>query len=164
MQSISAPGVEARERITLDRRGDVLHRDPTPQTQLSWDYLYEGLRTLLPADRYLLGAAVTEVRPMGHGAAALLEDGRELEFDLIVGADGLNSVVRSAVAPGQSANRYGGYVTWRGLVPEDALPEPAASVLLERFAFYTAPRAHMLGYLVSGADGQTARGLRRYNW
>ncbi|MFE1646116.1 FAD-dependent monooxygenase [Microbacterium sp. P01] len=164
LAAVARSGVEARERITLDRRGNVLYRDPTPQTQLSWDYLYDGLRALIPDGRYLLGSAVTAVRPQGREAVVHLERGREQTFDLVVGADGLNSVVRGAVAPGQSANSYVGYVTWRGLVPEEALPEPAANVLLDRFAFYTARHAHMLGYLVPGADGQTTRGLRRYNW
>jgi 2-polyprenyl-6-methoxyphenol hydroxylase-like FAD-dependent oxidoreductase len=164
LTAVARSGVEARERITLNRRGDILHRDPTPQTQLSWDYLYKGLRSLVPSGRYLLGSAVTAVRAGGGGAVVQIEDGEELAFDLVVGADGLNSVVRTHVAPGRSANRYVGYVTWRGLVPEGALPEPAAGVLLDRFAFYTAPRAHMLGYLVPGVDGQTARGRRRYNW
>jgi len=164
LTAVLRSGVEARERITLDRRGDVRHRDPTPQTQLSWDYICDGLRSLLPADRYRLGSAVTQVRSDGRHATVRIEDGTTIPFDLVVGADGLNSVVRRAVAPVRSDNRYVGYATWRGLVPESALPEGAAHVLLERFAFYTAPGAHMLGYLVPGPDGQTARGLRRYNW
>ncbi|WP_061782085.1 FAD binding domain-containing protein [Microbacterium hominis] len=164
LTSVLRSGVEARERITLGRRGDVLHRDPTPQTQLSWDYIYDGLRALIPAGRYRLGSAVTEVRSDGRHATVRIEDGTTIPFDLVVGADGLNSVVRRAVAPERSDNRYVGYLTWRGLVPEAALPERAAETLLERFAFYTAPGAHMLGYLVPGPDGQTAPGRRRYNW
>lgn len=164
LTTVARSGVEARERVTLDRRGDFRHRDPTPQTQFSWDYLYDGLRALIPAADHLLGAAVTEVRSLEGGAVAHLADGRQQEFDLIIGADGLNSVVRRAVVPEQSANQYVGYVTWRGLVPERALPVAAADALLERFAFYTAPHAHMLGYLVPGVSGQTTTGDRRYNW
>jgi 2-polyprenyl-6-methoxyphenol hydroxylase-like FAD-dependent oxidoreductase len=164
LTAVTRSGVEARERITLDRRGDVLSRDPTPQTQLSWDYLYEGLRGVLPDGSHLQGSAVASVRSEDARAVVQLDDGRNLSFDLVVGADGLNSVVREAVADGQSANRYVGYVTWRGLVPETALPDPSAETLLERFAFFTASRSHMLGYLVPGPDGETGRGLRRYNW
>ncbi len=68
LTSVLRSGVEARERITLGRRGEVLHRDPTPQTQLSWDYIYDGLRALIPAGRYRLGSAVTEVRSDGRHA------------------------------------------------------------------------------------------------
>lgn len=164
LTAVTRSGVEARERITLDRRGRVVFRDPTPQTQLSWDYLYERLRGVIPDGDYRLGSAVTAAESDGDHAIVQLEDGSALTFDLVVGADGLNSIVRESLADGRSANQYVGYVTWRGLVPETALPEPSATVLLERFAFFTAPHAHMLGYLVPGPDGETSRGLRRYNW
>jgi 2-polyprenyl-6-methoxyphenol hydroxylase-like FAD-dependent oxidoreductase len=42
--------------------------------------------------------------------------------DLIVGADGLWSVVRAAVAAGHPGPAYAGYIAWRGLVPADAAP------------------------------------------
>lgn len=157
-------GVEAFERITLDRSGHVLSRDATPQVQLSWDVLYEHFRRRLPQGAYRLGAAVTGVQTDGEKAVVVFADGAEARFDLVVGADGLRSVVRRAVAPEAHANRYVGYVTWRGLVPELSLPPTSARTLLERFAFFTAPGAHMLGYLVPGSAGETGRGDRRYNW
>ena len=164
LQDVLRSGVEARERITLNRRGDVLYRDPTRQTQLSWDFIYDGLRALLPSERYLLGSAATTVSQSDGATIVHTANGREMAYDLVVGADGINSVVRDVVAPGHSTNRYVGYVTWRGLVPESALPQPARNDLVERFAFYTASHAHMLGYLVPGEEGQTQPGMRRYNW
>ena len=157
-------GVEAFERITLDRSGRVLSRDRTPQTQLSWDLLYEHFRSRLPEHAYRLGANVTGVRGGRDDAVVTFDGGDEARFDVVVGADGLRSVVRRAVAPEAFTNTYVGYVTWRGLVPELSLPAESASTLLERFAFFTAPGAHMLGYLVPGAGGETRPGSRRYNW
>ncbi|WP_066038883.1 FAD binding domain-containing protein [Herbiconiux solani] len=157
-------GVVAHERITVDLAGHVLHRDPTPQTQLSWDTLYEVLLSLLPSGSYLLDHAVTAVHSTEHAAIAELHDGRRLSFDLIIGADGLNSVTREAVAPDHKDNSYVGYVTWRGLIPESALPADAAEALLGRFAFYTGPGAHMLGYPVPGSQGEIDPPGRRYNW
>ncbi|WP_258068858.1 FAD-dependent monooxygenase [Rathayibacter sp. AY1D2] len=72
--------------------------------------------------------------------------------------------MRAAVAPEAPGNRYVGYSTWRGLIPESALPAQAAATLLGRFAFYTAPGEHMLGYLVPGPAGEVEPGRRRYNW
>ena len=164
LTGVTRSGVIAHERITLDRRGEVVYRDPSPQTQFSWDYLYEGLLSVIPPERYLLDRAVVRVDDRGSEAVVVMEEGRTETFDLVIGADGLNSVARSAVAPERAANHYVGYVTWRGLVPEAALPTAAAHTLLERFAFFTGPHSHMLGYLVPGPDGQTARGERRYNW
>jgi len=157
-------GVVARERITLDRSGEVVHRDPTPQTQLSWDHLYEVFRGLVPADGYLLGEPVRAVTSTDDGATVELADGDRQRFDVVVGADGLNSVTRASVAPEHHANSYVGYATWRGLVAEDALPRLARDTLLDRFGFFTGPRSHMLGYLVPGAGGEIDRGDRRYNW
>ncbi|MBF4613438.1 FAD-dependent monooxygenase [Curtobacterium sp. VKM Ac-1376] len=157
-------GVTARERITLDRAGRLVHRDPTPQTQVSWDHLYVTLRALLDEGSYLLGHRVEEVRADDAHAEVVSADGRVRSFDIVIGADGANSVVRRFVAPGRSDNRYVGYSTWRGLVPEAALLDGPSDVLLERFAFYNGARSHMLGYLVPGPDGETEVGSRRYNW
>ena len=157
-------GVVAHERITLNREGAVVHRDPTPQTQLSWDHLYEVLRAAVPSDSYRLASRVRSVHSTEQQAVLELDGDRREAFDLVIGADGLTSVTRDAVAPGRTANSAAGYVTWRGLVPESALPAAAGSVLLERFGFFTGPRAHMLGYLVPGPAGEISRGERRYNW
>jgi 2-polyprenyl-6-methoxyphenol hydroxylase-like FAD-dependent oxidoreductase len=164
LEQAAEVGVVARERITLDRSGRTLYTDPTPQTQVSWDFLYEALRRLLTDDEYLLGRPVTGVRSAGGTAEVVLDGDEAHRFDLVVGADGANSVVRSFVAPGDSGNRYVGYSTWRGLIPEHELGADAARTLLDRFAFFTSPRAHMLGYLVPGPLGETFPGERRYNW
>jgi 2-polyprenyl-6-methoxyphenol hydroxylase-like FAD-dependent oxidoreductase len=157
-------GVVAHERITLDRAGDVVSRDPAPQTQVSWDHLWVALRELLDDDEYLLGRRVEEVRADAFQAEVVCDDGDVRSFDLVVGADGANSVVRRFVAPDQHRNHYVGYSTWRGLIPELALLGGSGQMLSERFAFYNGPRAHMLGYLVPGPDGETEVSFRRYNW
>jgi len=157
-------GVVAKERITLARDGRVVHRDPSPQTQLSWDFLYEVLRSLVPAESYRLASPVERVESVEQHAVVQLADGKRRRFDLVVGADGLNSVTRAVVAPERHRNSYVGYVTWRGLIPEDALPVDAADRLLDRFAFFTGQISHMLGYLVPGPAGQVGTGSRRYNW
>ncbi|MFB2584248.1 FAD binding domain-containing protein [Herbiconiux liukaitaii] len=157
-------GVVARERITLARDGRVAYSDPSPQTQLSWDHLYEVLRSLLPADAYRLSSPVQSVESTDQHAIVQFAGGRRERFDLVIGADGLNSVTRDAVAPEHRENTYVGYVTWRGLVAETSLPADAAETLLDRFAFFNGPNAHMLGYLVPGPAGEVHRGSRRYNW
>lgn len=157
-------GVVARERITLDRSGRVVQRDPTPQTQVSWDHLWVTLRERLDDHQYLLDHRVERVDADDDHAELVCSDGVVRRFDLVVGADGANSVVRRFVAPGQSTARYVGYSTWRGLVPETAMLDGAGDVLLDRFAFFNGARSHMLGYLVPGPDGETRVGSRRYNW
>lgn len=162
-EHVARVGVVAWERIYLDRDGRVTQTLATPQTQVSWDVLYETVASHLAGGRYELGRPVASAGPAGDGASLLFEDGSTEEADLVIGADGIGSVVRRAVAPEAHANSFAGYVAWRGLIPETALPEDA-SLLLDRFAFYVAPGAHALGYLVPGPGGETTKGERRYNW
>ncbi|MBB6252068.1 FAD-dependent monooxygenase [Nitrospirillum iridis] len=156
-------GVVARERIFLDRDGGIAERHATPQTQISWDHLYRTIREKLRDDDYRLGRPVRAVFQDADGARLSFADGGQEEADLVIGADGLGSVVREAVTGVPSPNSYAGYVAWRGLIPEDRVP-PEAALLRDRFAFYMMPRSHALGYLVPGPSGETAAGARRYNW
>lgn len=157
-------GVVAQERIFLDRAGGIVQTIREAQTQLSWDVLYEQVvERIMPAD-YRLGSQLEQVDDQGDGPVTLsFSGGLRAEADLVIGADGIGSVVRKTLAPHHAANRYAGYVAWRGLIPEAALSGPG-SLLLERFAFYIAPGDHALGYLVPGPHGETVPGERRYNW
>lgn len=148
----------------IDQAGEIVQTIREAQTQLSWDVLYEQVaERIAPAD-YRLGSQLVRVEAQGDGPATLsFADGSREEVDLLIGADGIGSVVRQALSPDHAANRYAGYVAWRGLIPEMALPA-RASLLLDRFAFYLAPGDHALGYLVPGPNGETTPGKRRYNW
>ncbi|MQT15021.1 FAD binding domain-containing protein [Segnochrobactrum spirostomi] len=164
IEHVADVGVTARERIHLDRNDAITLRQPTPQTQLSWDLLFRTFRDLVPDARYRLKARVVTVHSDEAGARVLYADGHEEEADLVIGADGIGSVVRAAVSGPDARPTYVGYATWRGLVPEAEVPPVAARRLFERFAFYDAPGSHILGYLVPGADDSTEVGRRRYNW
>ncbi|MCB4767655.1 FAD binding domain-containing protein [Ancylobacter sp. Lp-2] len=157
-------GVVAHERIYLDRSGDIISRQHTPQTQLSWDVLFRSFRDLLPDSRYQIGRRAVEIVQEPGGVVVRYADGHKERADLVIGADGIGSVVRPAVAGRHSLPEYVGYATWRGLVPETAMPQLAANQLFERFAFFEMPGSHILGYLVAGPDGRTDAGHRRYNW
>lgn len=161
---LASIGVTAHERVFLDRAGEIIQRQQTPQTQLSWDMLFRSFRNLLPDDRYIGGRTITSVTQSTTGATVHFADGGEERADLVIGADGIGSIVRSAVVGSESRPVYVGYATWRGLVPELQVPKEAAGRLFERFAFYDARGSHMLGYLVAGPDGATIKGRRRYNW
>jgi 2-polyprenyl-6-methoxyphenol hydroxylase-like FAD-dependent oxidoreductase len=157
-------GVVARDRITLDRAGGIAHRQATPQMQVSWDYLYSAVRARLGDGEYRLGRAVQSATQAEAGAVLHFTDGSDEAADLVLGADGIGSVLRRIVTGEPSPNRYAGYVAWRGLVPEAALPQVAVEGLLDRFAFFMLPGSHILGYSVTGPGGEMQRGARRYNW
>jgi 2-polyprenyl-6-methoxyphenol hydroxylase-like FAD-dependent oxidoreductase len=163
-EHVANVGVVAVERITFDRDGRVVHRQATPQMQISWDHLYRSFRALVPGDDYVLGRAVRSVRETDEVVRLDFEDGSDEVADLVIGADGVGSVVRHAVTGEASPSIYAGYVAWRGLFPESALPAESAALLLDRFAFYMMPSSHILGYTVTGPNGEAEKGARRYNW
>lgn len=69
------------------------------------------------------------VEAVGADSIALnapVENAKTLDADAVIAADGLKSVVRSAVF-GNPPARFTGHVAWRGLVPADRLPPEAAA-------------------------------------
>ncbi|MGZ9719514.1 FAD binding domain-containing protein [Rhizobium miluonense] len=155
-------GVVAKERIYLNRDGGVAEVFSTPQTQISWDVLYATVASHLPMDSYVVGRAVKNVAETPQGVRLTFEGNETEEAELVIGADGMGSVVRGFVSR-ENRNEFAGYVAWRGLIPETALPAEV-SILVDRFAFYIVRGVHMLGYLVPGQNGEMEKGKRRYNW
>ena len=84
-------------------------------------------------------------------------------MDLVIGADGISSIIRDVVVPGTEP-KYAGYVAFRGLALETQMPPQSSDLLRDRFTFYNAHRTQLLGYLVAGPDGSIVPGRRRYNW
>ena len=64
-----------------------------------------------------------EVKQDADIATAIFEDGSTATGDVVVGADGVHSVVRSYLNGGKIEPRYAGYVNWNGLV--EASPDLA---------------------------------------
>ncbi|MFE3546243.1 FAD-dependent monooxygenase [Nocardia sp. NPDC059177] len=73
--------------------------------------LLEILRSALPDDAVRPGISVTAAGADG----SVVHSAGESSADLVVGADGLRSVVRQAVC-GEVAARYAGYTAWRAVV------------------------------------------------
>jgi salicylate hydroxylase len=108
--------------------------------------LHAILSRALPDNCIQLGAACQGVRSVDERAVLTLADGREIESDVIIGADGIHSAVRNSLF-GPDAPRFTGNICWRGTVPIEALPagmiEPSTTVWL-------GPRGHVVHYLVRG--------------
>ncbi|WP_321960579.1 FAD binding domain-containing protein [Paraburkholderia sp. J7] len=161
--SASPLGVLSQERVYLDRHGEVLQSAFMPQTQTSWNTLYRRLVRGIPSERYHRGQRLTSFSQDGERITARFEAGAIAEGDLLVGADGPDSTVRSILLPETSLS-YSGYVVWRGLVPERSVSPETAAALTDKFVFQHDPESLMLQYLVPGEDGSTNPGERRFNW
>ena len=86
--------------------------------------LQKSLLAALPPGTVRLGAWFTDFEQNGDGVVARFADGSEERGDLLVGADGLHSSVRTQLF-GRQAPRYAGYTAWRGITEtgEGSLPE-----------------------------------------
>jgi 2-polyprenyl-6-methoxyphenol hydroxylase-like FAD-dependent oxidoreductase len=120
--------------------------------------LQEVLLGALHPAQVRTGVAVTDFQDDGHQVTVTLSDGTSATGDLLVGADGLHSVVRQKLWP--DALRYSGYTSWRGITKE--LPRNAPDVATETWGagarFGIVPLAH--GELYWFATRNAPAGIR----
>ncbi len=89
--------------------------------------LLDVLAASLPSRVVTLGARCIAVEPDGGVAVARFKDGSEVEADVIIGADGIHSAVRTSLF-GPDAPRFTGKICYRSVVPVDAVPgEPPSN-------------------------------------
>jgi salicylate hydroxylase len=106
--------------------------------------LLDVLSAALPKDIVKLGARCVGVETGENGASARFTDGTEIEADVIVGADGIHSVVRASLF-GPDAPRFTGKICYRCLVPVDAIPGGMSST---DNATWLGPHGAVVVYLV----------------
>ena len=63
-----------------------------------------------------MGMRCVKVKQDADSATAIFEDGSTATGDVVIGADGIHSVVRTYLAGGKITPRYADYVNWNGLV------------------------------------------------
>jgi 2-polyprenyl-6-methoxyphenol hydroxylase-like FAD-dependent oxidoreductase len=71
-----------------------------------------------------LGARFTGLEDNGQAVTARFADGREVQADVLVGADGVHSIVRATLF-GPVVLRYRGYTAVRSVTPAGSVPLPA---------------------------------------
>lgn len=95
----------------------------------------------LPDRLFHLGMACTAADTAG---TARFADGTTIDADIVVGADGLHSVVRESLF-GPSAPHFTGCVCWRGLVPIELAPR---SLNPAEMTAWWGPHGHVVHYPV----------------
>lgn len=73
--------------------------------------------TTASGTRVRLGTTFTSIDARESGVEVSLSDGSSGRYDLLIGADGLHSKVRTALFPDAPRPRYTGQVCWRAVVP-----------------------------------------------
>ncbi|KAI0249405.1 FAD/NAD-P-binding domain-containing protein [Lactifluus subvellereus] len=107
-----------------------------------------------PGVRIRLGAAVRSVQPdpaVEGGPSVTLASGEVVHADLIVGADGVKSVLQKAVTGVEDAPTPTGDAAYRAVVPTDVMlrdPELRPFVETPEMTAWMAPGRHLMAYCV----------------
>jgi salicylate hydroxylase len=86
------------------------------------------------------------VSSSGGAATVKLSDGREESFDVVIGCDGLHSVVRDGLY-GPDSPRFTGNMCWRALIATDQLPP---DLVQPNMTVWIGPNGHIVTYYVRG--------------
>ena len=102
------------------------------------------LSEFVPESNLRLSARCTGVTPGQHVAVAHFADGSEIEADVVIGADGIHSAIRTSLFGPENAH-FTGFMCWRGLVDPARLPR--GLVAPEQTAWW-GPHGHVVHYYV----------------
>ncbi|MFE0380355.1 FAD-dependent monooxygenase [Streptomyces inhibens] len=117
MESFTVMDHRGREIRDLPFK-EVCEKVGAPSVCLSRSDLQEALLDAAGDCPLHLGAAAARFETDDAGVTVQFEDGRSAHGDLLIGADGFHSAVRSRLV-GPETSEDSGYVCWLGIVPFD---------------------------------------------
>ncbi|MDY7231696.1 FAD-dependent monooxygenase [Hyalangium rubrum] len=106
--------------------GEMAEELGAPMIAIHRARLQETLQEALGSESLTLGVKVVSFRDEPGGLFVRLSDGSEVQGDLLVGADGLRSVVRAQLL-NDGEPRYAGYTSWRGVCEVPGIADPSAT-------------------------------------
>lgn len=132
--ALRAEGAQPTHRISRDwRSGEETSRLEmaaaaqrqygAPQITIHRADLLEALIAQLPAGTVRLKQRIRTLTQLETGAAIVFENGNSCQFDAVIGADGIHSVVRRALF-GDDSPEFTGTVSFRAAVPRAGLALP----------------------------------------
>ncbi len=147
----------------LGRDGSVLHDAEHRYLFSSWNTVYRQLLEAYEDGPYVLGHELVDFAADSRGVTGYYHCGTEHRSELLVAADGIGSMVRTRLQP-SSERSYGGYVAWRGMVPEAELDADLGLFLSDAITYHVFANSHILVYPIPNADGSVAPGDRLINF
>lgn len=156
-------GVPARQRQILDENGEPVLRYQNDTAFTSWNYIWRQLKDYFPQDKYHFGYELLDISQETHSVTATFKNGHSVTAELLIGADGYNSLVRKQFLPDVHP-QYAGYVAYRGLIPENEMTAEEVAFFSNKFSLYPYENSHILSYMVPGPNGELTKGNRLYNW
>ena len=92
----------------------------------AWERLYRILRDAFPPEHYHRGRGLQDFKQIGGSVMAHFTDGRSVQADLLVGADGIRSTVRQQFLP-ELTPLYAGYVRLARAHPRTGVSRPRST-------------------------------------
>ena len=153
---VSVASDDARLRFREPLKAVIAAQFGAPYLTAHRADLHALLQAKVPAARIHLGAQCTGADSIGGAAVATFADGGEIEADIVVGADGINSAVRESLFGTQPA-RYTQQMAWRCIVPIHCVPTrigPGKSVAVGRdeYVGWIGPDGHVICYPIRGGE------------
>ncbi len=135
--------------------GEVLHKVPLAETHernhgVPYYHIHRSDIHKILADRVLeldpesviLNSAAIGFSEDNDSVTLNLSDGRKISGDILIGADGIKSVIRPQIV-GETPPDYTGHVAWRATVPVEKLPEKFMDKIV---AIWCGPDKHAVVY------------------
>lgn len=119
---ISRDGETGEETSRLPMSSAAEKKYGAPQLTIHRADLLDALKEKLAPNTLHLGRALKGVVHHDGEASIQFEDGTEGSFDLVIGADGIHSAIRTALW-GQDHPKYTGMVSFRGVFPRETAPD-----------------------------------------
>lgn len=122
--------------------------------------LVDAVRAINP-DAIKLGAKVSDAAVTDGGAVLHFEDGTSVEGDILIGADGVKSVVRKSLF-GDDETNFTGMIAWRAVIPMERLPERMHEMVGWT---WIGPGGHLVNYPLRGGKLMNMIGtIERDDW
>ncbi len=101
-----------------------------PMLSIQWSKLQAILASVLPPEIVHLHHRCVGFEQQDNSVEARFEDGKTVQADLLIGADGVNSAVRQELI-GDGTPTYAGRMSWRAVIPysHKQLPPDAATLI-----------------------------------
>ena len=147
----------------LDGAGRVAHQSRCHYRFTSYDVLYRRLLEAHGQERYHLAA---ECIRLENPSDPCLEfaSGQRACADLVVFADGINSIGRRLLAP-EAEPQYAGYVAWRGTVERSRLERALFEAVGDAITYHVLRNGHFITYPIPGPEGSAGSdGLQNWLW
>jgi salicylate hydroxylase len=151
---VSVAWNDARERFREPLKGASMTQFGAPYLTAHRADLHRLLCELLPADAVRLGMQCIGAQSADGHAIARFADGSQIEADVVVGADGINSSVRESLF-GIQPVRFTQQMAWRCIVPIERVPTrvgPGGSVEIghDEYVGWIGPEGHVICYPIRG--------------